>query len=292
MNCSSAPRYSLVIATLDDQGDLAANLKSLVSLRNAPPFEVIIVDQNSDDRLQSLVATFADRLRIAHLRVDFQNASRARNLGARMALGEWLGFPDDDCQLLPDALTEADRMAADPAVSVITGRTVDANGQSNLVRWRKKPVEFGRWRMFSGCLAEATMFVRKELFVATGGFDEDFGPGARFPAAEGIDLMSRMFDVIGAGKARYTPRIAMQHPTKIPPWTDWAVNRHHQYAIGFGAFISKRPRLPIIYWGTRSLVWACLRTLVFRGRRRRAYAAHVTGLLRGVVAYRLYLSKR
>lgn len=49
------PRYSLIIATLHDQGDLALCLASLASQVDAPDFEVIIVDQNGDDRLVSLV---------------------------------------------------------------------------------------------------------------------------------------------------------------------------------------------------------------------------------------------
>ena len=111
---STSPHCSLVIATLRDDGDLEPCLASLVKQQDAPTFEVIVVDQNGDDRLVGVIARFAGRLDIRHEQVDFRSATRARNLGARLARGIWLGFPDDDCQLLADALGEVQRLSNDP----------------------------------------------------------------------------------------------------------------------------------------------------------------------------------
>src|SRR5690606_35108594 len=91
---------------------------------------------------------------------------------------------------------------------------------------------------------------------AAGGFDPRFGRGARYPAAEGIDLMNRIFAVLGDGKACYDPRVTMRHPSKIPPWNRWAAGRFHQYARGDGALIAKHPRPHMVYWGLRTLVAA------------------------------------
>lgn len=280
------PRYSLIIATLHDQGDLALCLASLASQVDAPDFEVIIVDQNGDDRLVSLVETYADRLALVHLQVDFRNACRARNLGASQARGEWLGFPDDDCQLLPTTLSALAATAADPSIGVITGRTVDAAGAANVLRWRAEPMSFDRRRMF-GCLTEATLFVRRELFFAAGGFDERFGPGTRFPAAEGVDLMNRLFDHMPGYSAHYNPLVTMQHPTKIPPWNRWAARRFHEYAIGDGALIAKSPSPHMFNWGARTLVAAGLQVLRFNGWQSLAFAARIAGLVRGYARYQL-----
>jgi hypothetical protein len=51
--------------------------------------EVIVVDQNGDDRLVALLAPFAERLALQHLRVDFRGASRARNLGPVRGARAW-----------------------------------------------------------------------------------------------------------------------------------------------------------------------------------------------------------
>jgi glycosyltransferase involved in cell wall biosynthesis len=277
-------QYSLVIATLHDEGDLALCLQSLLEQQVAPWLEVIVVDQNGDDRLVSVLASFADRLTLVHKQVDFRGACRARNLGAHLATGEWLGFPDDDCELLPQTLREVTRIAQNRQVHVITGRTVDQDGNTNVLRWKDKAEQFDRWTMF-GCLTEATLFVRRDLFLKAGGFDERFGPGAQFPAAEGIDLMNRVFEQIGAGIAFYSPHVIMRHPTKIPPWNRWAVSRFHQYAIGDGALIAKTPRMHMLFWGARTLVAALLQVLTFNRWRSMAFAARVVGLAKGFVAF-------
>lgn len=280
------PLVSLVIATLGEARTLAACLASLVEQREAPPFEVIVVDQNGDDRLDAVVQGYADRLDILHARVAFRAASRARNHGARLARGRWLGFPDDDCRLLPDALQQAARSATEPGVRVITGQTIDDDGRPNVLRWAAAPVRFTRWTMF-GCLTEATLFVDRETFLAAGGFDERFGPGGRYPAAEGIELMNRLFRQVRAGEALYNPAIRMRHPTKVPPWDRQAVRRFRTYALGDGALIAKNPEPHILYWGARTAVAAALQALAFDGWRSLAFAARLGGLCRGMGSFTL-----
>lgn len=287
---SAAFRYSLVIATLHDDGELEECLGSLATLHAGPRFEVIVVDQNGDDRLVEVVRQYAVSLTIVHLQVAFRGASRARNQGAALARGEWIGFPDDDCKLLPDTLLEVECLSADPRVRVVTGQTVDAAGAPNLLRWKRKPGEFTTWTMF-GRVTEATLFVRRDAFFAAGGFDERFGPGAMFPAAEGIDLMNRLLAVIGDGRACYSPRVRMQHPAKVPPWNRWVAARFHSYARGAGALVAKNPSPHMLYWGARIIVGSAVQALVFRGWRGAAFAARFrgffSGLLEGLRVFRL-----
>lgn len=282
----SAPEFSLVIATLQDDGELALCLSSLMRQQHAPAFEVIVVDQNGDDRLVEVIGRFSTDLIIRHEQVDFRSATRARNLGARLARGTWLGFPDDDCQLFADALYETQQVAGDPQVQVITGQTVDERGAPNVLRWRQEPLTFTPRTMF-GCLTEATLFVRRELFLQAHGFDERFGPGGLYPAAEGIDLMNRLFTHMCGQKACYSPRIKMQHPSKVPPWNRWAVRRFYNYAIGDGALIAKNPQPHILNWGLRTLVSAFLQLFTLQGWKMAAFAARMLGMLRGFGAYHL-----
>ncbi len=280
------PTYSLIIATVDDDGDLAHCLASVAELPPQPSFEVIVVDQNKDASLDALLAEYSDRFPIVHERVAFRGASRARNHGASLAHGRWLGFPDDDCRLFGDTLAEVDRVAADPRVAVVTGRTVDELGRPNVIRWAEHETDVTCVNMF-GCLTEATLFVDRDLFSRAGGFDERFGPGAPFPAAEGIDLMNRLFAVMNDRKARYSPAIRMRHPSKIPPWNRWAVGRFHAYAQGDGALIAKNPSGRMLHWGARTVVVAALQLVWFRGWKSLAYGARLAGLLRGFARFHL-----
>ena len=281
-------RFSFVIATLDDDGDLGPCLQSMAEL--LPPqdeggFEVIVVDQNQDDRLLGVLAPFTERLSLRHVRVPFRGASRARNLGAREARGAWVGFPDDDCRLLPEVLQQVAQIAADPAVKVVTGQTVDESGHPNLLRWGLQQRVLTRWNMFS-CLTEATLFVDRTLFLAVGGFDEALGPGAPYPAAEGVELMQRLLTHPQSGLAVYNPRVQMQHPSKIPPWNEWAVSRFYSSAVGDGAVVAKHRSANFLWWAARTLVSALLQALFHRGPRGRAFFKRIQGLLAGYVRYR------
>lgn len=279
-------RFSFVIATLDDAGDLIPCLHSLLALAPAEGgMEVIVVDQNGDDRLVALLAPFAERLALQHLRVDFRGASRARNLGARAARGAWVSFPDDDCVLQPDVLQQVAAVVAELDVKVVTGQTVDESGRPNLLRWGSERVTLTRWNMFA-CLTEATLFVQRELFLGVGGFDEAFGPGAPYPAAEGVDLMQRLLAHPAGGRAVYNPLVRLQHPSKIPPWNDWAVSRFHSYAIGDGAVVAKNRSANLHWWAFRTLGSAVLQGLYFRGPRGRAFSMRIRGLVSGYVRYR------
>ncbi len=276
---------SLVVATLGDPELVRALLASLAGQRTAPEFEVILVDQGGGEQLRAVVAEFVDAVQILHMRVSFRGASRARNLGAREARGAWLGFPDDDCQFLPDTLEQVARLARDPKISLVTGRTVDSDGRPNLARWPKASQPIDLWSMF-GRFTEATLFVDRDLFLSSGGFDQRFGPGSTFPAAEGIDLMNRLLPRTGAGAAVYEPRVMLQHPTKIPPSNRWAAARFHDYAVGAGAAIAKCPHPHMLHWGLRTLLSGARAIWFLPGWRRAAYLSRFGGLWRGWAAFR------
>lgn len=276
------PFVSLIVATLGPTGHMDELLQSMAALEDAPPFEVIVVDQNDDDRLAPLLARFSGVVPITHERVDFRGASRARNHGARLARGQWLGFPDDDCQLRPLALNQMHAAVLETGLRIVTGRTINDTGEATVLRWGSLPERFNRWTMFH-CITECTLFVERELFASVGGFDPSFGPGAPYPAAEGIDLVNRLLAETREGY--FSPAIEFIHPSKIPPWNAWAIERFGQYAIGDGALIAKNPSLPLLYWGSRTVLAALHHLVTSDSQRRAAYAARLRGLLAGLTRY-------
>ncbi len=275
---------SLVVATLGEPALVSCLLESIAARDRLPLIEVVLVDQSGTDALVPVVETFAGRVLVIHERVGLRGASRARNLGADLARGTWLGFPDDDCTYLAEVFGPLATLTSDPDVAVITGRTVDESAVPNLVHWAGERCEVTRWNMFR-CFTEATLFVRKERFLAAGGFDERFGPGAPFPAAEGIDLMNRLLAVVPPGAAVYDPAIVLQHPTKIPPWNRWATRRYYDYAIGAGAAVAKVPQVHMLYWAARTLLSSFRAITVMPGWRSAAYLARAAGLLKGIRAF-------
>jgi glycosyltransferase involved in cell wall biosynthesis len=100
---------SVVIPVYNGEAFVAEAIESVLG-QEGPDVEiaqVIVVDNNSTDGtldvVQGLIASrYGDRvLAIAELR---PNAANARNAGARLATGDWLGFLDADDVWLPSKL--------------------------------------------------------------------------------------------------------------------------------------------------------------------------------------------
>lgn len=271
---------SLVVATCGRTRELRAFLDSLLSVTDSG-VEVIIADQNPDDRVARILADHA--LPTRHLRLDRPNASAARNAGAALARHGWLGFPDDDCRFLPDTLHRL-RQAL-PHAPLVTGVTVDETGTPNILRWRRDSGRFGAWDMWR-CMTESTLFLQKPLFTAIGGFDPAFGPGAPFPAAEGAEMLLRLFAVHPDLHGWFSRDLRLYHPTKIPPWTAEAVARGYDYAFGEGGMLAKHPR-PTCWWRTvRYVVKHSLAGIAPLGPMAACSRNKLRGLINGYTAYR------
>jgi len=237
-------RFSLVVATIGRDREVGELLDSLLA-QGRTDFEVIIVDQNEDDRLAAIEAAYAARLPLRRLRSAIRNANNARNLGLRHARGEIVTFPDDDCLYPAGVLDRVDAaFAADPALHVLTGPAASPAGGLGSGRWRTEsgPIDLGNvWTS----VIEFNLFLRRGTALALGGFDEGMGPGSPFGSAEGNDLVCR---AMARGlAARYDAALRIVHPDKR--LTDVAVERAERYGRGLG-FALRRHRAPASAWLT------------------------------------------
>lgn len=179
---ADAPRFSLVVATLGRVAELRPLFVS-ISAQNAA-VEIILVDQNGDDRLVPVVAEFSPALPIRHVRAEVRNSSFARNTGLPHCRGEIVGFPDDDC-IYPDGTLEfVDRaFVHDPALGVLTGPAAAPEGGLGSGRWDAARGPIGRGNAFTTVIC-FNLFLRRDLLERLGGFDEALGVGAEFGACE------------------------------------------------------------------------------------------------------------
>lgn len=93
--------FSIVIATKDRSGFIAAALASLATQRDAPVFEVVIVDNGSRDDTAELVRGLMSTARypVRYVYCGEPNRAKARNAGISVATGEIVAFVDDDVVL-------------------------------------------------------------------------------------------------------------------------------------------------------------------------------------------------
>ncbi|MEY2621499.1 MAG: hypothetical protein RIT26_1319 [Pseudomonadota bacterium] len=277
-HCSSAPKYSLVIATLDRVEGFTALLASICAEKDLD-LEIIVVDQNSDDRLADALNGLNADIPLTHLRVHFKGVSKARNFGAQHARGQFLFFPDDDAEILPGYFKLADH-CIDQGHRVIFGKCVDRNGADSLRTFSPKPAPL-TLRQHRGMFVEPNMLIQREVFLQTQ-FDESLGVGVFHGAEEGFDLVLRLLKK--NVPIYYTPELKVYHPNKIlDQQSEEEIRRIFAHRCGY-AKVCRKHRLYFRLLKRITLVSACLLLMAVINRRRvRFYFSELLGLFTGLV---------
>jgi len=281
------PWLSLVIPTLGRTAELHACLASLAAC-NTEEIEILIVDQNPDDRIAPIIQLFEPSLKIVHLRQQVANASLARNRGAQAARGIWIGVPDDDCTFLPSTLPALRQRIGKGDAHLIVLRLVDADGALSCVKGHDREVLIDNANI-RRTIAEAALCIRRDLLLSVDGFDPAFGPGGLFPADEGIDLIRRLWlRHPRALTMTYCPQIEIVHPQNLP-YTDRAsLKKAYRYAQGRGACFARHWRTASKRRALTMVAKAFIGPIVLRGLRRRLGPVNLLGYLHGFLRYQAH----
>src|ERR1035437_196844 len=245
-------KFSLVLATRGRVLELQRFLEAL-ERQTYRDFELLVVDQNPDDRLVRILTRAGTRFPIIHLRSE-PGLSRARNLGLQFAHGDIVAFPDDDCWYSPDLLERVhDSFTCHWDAHGLTGRCIDSSGRNSHGRWDTTAGWITPFNLFKRCNSN-TIFLRHLVIDRVGDFDESLGPGAGTPwgAGDDTDYIRR---ALTAGLiVFYSPAIHVYHdnPSLWKDRTQLArslaysrsfgrVLRKHHYPFWFVAYQVSRP---------------------------------------------------
>jgi len=181
------PRISVIIPTFNRAGPLQRALESVFA-QTAPPAEVIVIDDGSEDDSREMVRReFPDSI---YIHQESAGVSSARNRGIQAAGGDWIALLDSDDEWLPgklasqmallDTLREY-RFCHTEEIWIRNGRRVNP---------RKKHAKSGGW-IFKRCLplcviSPSAALIHRSLFDECGLFDETM------PACEDYDLWLRI----------------------------------------------------------------------------------------------------
>lgn len=100
-------KFSLILATLGRDKEVANFLESLKN-QSYKNFELIVVDQNQDGKIDNIIQEYKKDFFINHIKIKEKGLSYARNVGLKYINGEIVAFPDDDCEY-PENLLENDK---------------------------------------------------------------------------------------------------------------------------------------------------------------------------------------
>lgn len=194
------PALSVVIPAFNAAGTIGRQLRSLAAQQDPPRFEVIVADNRSvDDTAEAAHAagTGLD-LRVVPAR-RAQGANCARNEGIRAARAALILCLDADDEVDPGALRAvADAFAADPGLGLAAGVPMDADPATFELPVSQDFLPYG---------ISAFLALRREVFDAVDGFDEDFVGGQ-----EEVDfcwraqLAGHRIGVVRAARFHYVPR--------------------------------------------------------------------------------------
>jgi len=226
------PFFSIIIPTYNRPTQLGACLQAISRLDYPRDrFEVIIVDDESEESPESMVALFQDRLNVKLIRQSRAGVGIGRNTGAAQARGEFLVFTDDDCEPAPTWLQALAIRFRETPHCIVGGRTINALSEniystasqlliSYLYAYYNTNPNQARF------LAGSNLAVPVDRFQALDGFDEIFF----LMGAEEREFCDRWMD--HGYQMIYAPKVIVYHSHTLTFRT--FVRQHFNY--GRGAF--------------------------------------------------------
>lgn len=225
------PFFSIVIPTYNRPQRLADCLAAIAKLDYpCDRFEVIVVDDGSKTPLDSIVAPLKNKIQITLLRQENAGPAAARNRGAAEARGEFLAFTDDDCQPLPNWLSQFAASLATAPEATIGGRTINALADNLYSTASQKLIDY-LYEYYNPAKGKAAFFASNNIAMPKSGFERLGGFDVSFPlaAAEDRDFCDRWaqnYPMV------YAPQAQINHYHHLNLRSFW---RQH-FGYGRGAF--------------------------------------------------------
>lgn len=233
-------KFSFVIGTLNRSDELKYCLESLLE-QDYQDFEIIIVDQSVDDKTEELAKKFNSK-RIKYNRVGFHGLSKARNYALERSTGDYVCLTDDDACYSENYLSTLKKHFVINPNSIISGYMWDGVNKKDFIDYSK--IQEGKAlstrQIIRWCPSPAITFP-KNVYEICGGFDENFGVGAKYGAGEETDFLLRA--KMQEYQVFYWSDVKVIHPHEnaVIAVDQNAENRKAQnYPFGIGAMYKKQ----------------------------------------------------
>lgn len=210
MTGAGRPSFDLVVATVDRTDDLATLLHAL-DMQTHRAFRLVVVDQNDDDRIASLLANHPT-LETVHLHSE-RGLSRARNVALPHLTADIVAFPDDDCSYPANLLDRvARRFTASAELDGLTGRASASDGETD-ASWAREPAVLDSRNLWNRVISFA-IFLRRDVVDTVGAFDERLGLGSGTPWSSGEEVEYVLRAIEEGRRIEYDPTLVVHHAVK------------------------------------------------------------------------------
>jgi glycosyltransferase involved in cell wall biosynthesis len=274
-------KFSLILATVGRTEELERFLQHL-DRQTHRNFELIVVDQNSNEILEPLIRQYQERFPLLHLRSK-QGLSRARNVGLQHFSGDVVAFPDDDCWYAPDTLEKIARVFCENSnYDGFTGRGFDDSRPWDYVFFSRCSGWVNKKNVWQSSTS-FSIFLRASVVRAVGPFDESLGVGSESGkhSAEETDYLIR---AIGSGfRIYYCASLCIFHPYPATTYDRDIIKRGYGYSVGFGHVLRKHnyPFSSVFYYLLRAFGGAVVSLLTLNFAKSRYHLAVLKGRVFG-----------
>jgi len=205
---------SVVVCTRNRVDKLRRCVQALAAIHTDYDWELLIVDNGSDDGTSVFLASLPSQYGKARVITMFEpkrGAAAARNTGFRQTRGHIVAFTDDDCYVSKDYIDALISAFETPEIGFVGGR---------ILRYEQTDIKLTiqesehylvlRPRTFiaAGTVQGANMAFRRVVLDRIRGFDENLGAGTNF-ACEDIDAVAAL--LWGGITGAYDPRVLVYH---------------------------------------------------------------------------------
>jgi glycosyltransferase involved in cell wall biosynthesis len=229
-------RFTLVVCTFGRSKELWRLFDSLAE-QSFRDFEVILVDQNQDDRFDSIGEAYGYQFSLVHLHMSERGLSRGRNLALHVARGQLIGFPDDDCWYAPDTLERISKAFDTLACDGLNIRILNEFGLAqNRIPSRIMPINLVNLSINSN-----SMFFTKTFATSVGSFDCNVGAGAGtvWSGGDDVDFFIAALKHIPQSKLLYFPDAVVFHPNMTDTSSLNAFEKSYSYGRSIGYVLRK-----------------------------------------------------
>lgn len=241
-----APLFSLVMCTLGDRPEMDRFLAALAR-STCRDYELIVVAQGSEAVIEAVAHKVKSwpGLEEIVIRTSPKGLSRARNVGLAAARGRYVAFPDDDCWYPEDFLARvATEFEADPALMLLSGKAVDADGVSSSTTYAPERSVMQKRTAFRQGISTAMAMRRSGPYAALR-FDEALGVGSGTPFGSGeeTDFLLRGLEL--GGRGLFDPSLHVGHEQHVVVPSPGYFERRRSYARGYGLVLRRHRFSPL-----------------------------------------------
>lgn len=194
---------SIIIPSYNSANFLTDSINSVIA-SNFLKFEIIVIDDGSNDNTKDIIRPFLKDGRINYIFQNNKGLSGARNSGIKLAKGEYLVFLDADDLILPDKLkVQSEYLCAHPEIDIVYSNSQwFVEDDFTDTRQVEFPIHEGNvfnQLIYGNFMHVNSIMVRREKVIEVGLFDE------LLRELEDWDLWLRM--VHNGSKIGFTPSI-------------------------------------------------------------------------------------